>query len=448
MMPLATAVALSLLPASARRAAALALERVVADRAGAVPAGGRAGGHPGPLPADPCDRQSGSGVPPLSTLLQAIGFQPAASAARAVELTTAAGAALERGSARGLAAVGRGDPAYPPLLAALPDPPFVLWVRGRTDLLHGPAVAIVGTRRASAASQTLARALARELAGHGVVVVSGLARGVDAAAHEGALEAQSDGAGSTVAVVGCGADVVYPREHAALSARIGRDGAVASEFPPGTPARAFHFPLRNRLVSGLALGVVVIEAPERSGALITAACALDQGREVMVVPGPARSERFRGSHALLRDGAALVEEAADVLAVLGWRPGAGSPAARAPDPGLPALTGSPAADGHAGRSVGRTASPAVAAESRPMGARGDLVGIAPDPAEPGAEAILRSWRPGVERDLDELIEVMRMGVPETLARLAEWELAGVVGRTAAGRFVRLPDGGKLGVLSR
>jgi DNA protecting protein DprA len=439
MVPLATAVALSLLPASARHAAALALERM-------TPGPARPGPEVecpdvGPAPAVPEGREGcvASVGPPLSALLRAIGIEPAEARVRARELAAAARAALERGSARGLTPVAHGDRAYPPRLAALPDPPFVLWVRGRTDVLCRPAVAIVGTRRASPASQTLARSLARDLASQGLVVVSGLARGIDAAAHEGALEASAGGAGSTVAVVGCGADIVYPREHAALHERIGRDGAVASEFPPGTPARRFHFPIRNRLVSGLALGVVVVEAPERSGALITAACALDQGREVMVVPGPARSERFRGSHALIRDGAALVEEAADVLAVLGWRCGAGNAAVRTLG------TGTDAAAATAGRGLPpgapRTSYPLADAGTTGAGA-GPTGGHGGHPADaPGdtaAEAALRSWRPGVERDLDELIEVMGMGAPAALARLAEWELCGLVSRTAAGRFVRLP----------
>lgn len=453
MVPLATAVALSLLPPAARHTVALALDRRASERAAAAPPAGPAGSPPHLARDDRSGRRPAAGGPPLSTLLRAIGIDSSAAAARAAELEAAAAAALERASAQGLAAVARGDAAYPPLVAAAPDPPFVLWVRGRLDLLCRPAVAIVGTRRASVASLVLARSLARDLAGRGLVVVSGLARGVDAAAHEGALEVQGEGAGSTVAVVGCGADVVYPREHAALHARIGREGAVASEFPPGTPARAFHFPIRNRLVSGLALGVVVIEAPERSGALITAACALEQGREVMVVPGPARSERFRGSHALLRDGAALVEEAADVLAVLGWRSGAAAKAAAAADPGVAAGAAHRAGHGAAGHleRPGGLGTPAPAGPARAAIRVEDAAG-AEDPAsgeqDPAAAAILRSWRPGVERDFAELLEVLGLEAPAALARLAGWELAGLVARTAAGRFVRLPDGGKLGVLSR
>lgn len=435
MMPLATAVALSLLPAAARHAAALALDRMTPGAARRGPEVDGPGVESGPSPLEGRDGGSPSIGPPLSALLRAIGVGPAEAPARARALAVAARAALERGSARGLTALPRGDRAYPPRLAVLPDPPFVLWVRGRADLLCRPAVAIVGTRRASPASLALARSLARDLASRGLVVVSGLARGIDAAAHEGALEAGTGGAGSTVAIVGCGADIVYPREHAELHERIGRGGAIASEFPPGTPARRFHFPIRNRLVSGLAIGVVVIEAPERSGALITAACALDQGREVMVVPGPARSERFRGSHALIRDGAALVEEAADVLAVLGWRTGEMQGGAR---------TAGPAGAADSGRT-----GPAAAGRSNPLadgeGTRSGPESTGGDPGRPAdgsreaaAEAALLSWRPGVERDLDELIEVMGMGAPAALARLAEWELWGLVGRTAAGRFVRLP----------
>jgi DNA processing protein len=209
----------------------------------------------------------------------------------------------------------RGDPAYPPLLATIFDPPEELWVRGQADVLSGHAVAIVGSRAASHYALDMAAALAFDLARCGLVVVSGMARGVDAAAHRGALQAE----GSTIAVLGSGVDVAYPGEHADLLLKIATTGAVVSEYPPGTPPLAHHFPLRNRIISGLSRAVVVVEAHERSGSLITARCALEQGRDVMAVPGNALSGRNRGSHALLKDGAKLVEAADDILEELGLR---------------------------------------------------------------------------------------------------------------------------------
>jgi len=172
----------------------------------------------------------------------------------------------------------------------------------------------------------MSRQLGRELAAAGLVVVSGLARGIDAAAHEGALEA----GGLSVAVLGSGADVVYPPEHAPLLRRLLDAGAVVSELAPGTPPRAPHFPLRNRIISGLSRAVVVVEAAEKSGSLITARAALEQGRDVLAVPGPPASGRYRGSHALIKDGARLVETVEDVLDEIGWsRPGgARRPSAR------------------------------------------------------------------------------------------------------------------------
>ena len=205
--------------------------------------------------------------------------------------------------------VYRGDPEYPPLLATIPDPPDELWVRGRVDLLSSEAVAIVGSRHASQYALEIAAALAFDLARSGLVVVSGMARGVDGAAHRGALDA----CGATIAVLGSGVNVAYPDEHADLLLKIASTGAAVSEFPPDTPPLAHHFPLRNRIISGLSRAVVVVEAGEKSGSLITARCALEQGREVMAVPGNALSGRNRGSHSLLKDGAKLVERVDDIL---------------------------------------------------------------------------------------------------------------------------------------
>ncbi len=228
--------------------------------------------------------------------------------------------ARERAAALVAGSRARGDhilcwtcPLYPQALRTLPDPPLALWVRGDPAVLSEPAVAIVGSRAARAGAVEVSTLLATDLARCGLVVVSGLARGVDAAAHRGALET-----GRTVAVLGTGIDIVYPGGHRDLADAVAMTGALVSEFLPGTPPRAHHFPLRNRILSGLVRAVVVVEASERSGSLITARLAAEQGREVMVVPGDVRGGANRGGHALLRDGARLVERAGDVLDELGW----------------------------------------------------------------------------------------------------------------------------------
>jgi DNA processing protein len=204
-------------------------------------------------------------------------------------------------------------PAYPAVLRLIPDPPETLYVRGSLRAEDGAAVAVVGTRRASAYGLAVAEWLGRELAQCRVTVVSGLARGVDAAGHRGALA----GGGRTIAVLGCGVDVIYPPEHRRLMAQIVEAGAVVSELPPGTPPLKHQFPRRNRLISGLALGVVVVEGREHSGAVITADCALDQGREVFAVPGRIFDETSRTPHRLLQQGAKLVTRVEDVLDELG-----------------------------------------------------------------------------------------------------------------------------------
>ena len=199
------------------------------------------------------------------------------------------------------------EPGYPPLLAMLGDAPPVIAVQGNIDALQGPAVAVVGGRNASANGQRMAENLAAELA-RSLVVVSGLARGIDAAAHTGALST-----GRTVAVIAGGLDVPYPPKHAVLQRRIAEGGAVIAEAPLGTTAQARHFPRRNRIIAGLSLGVVVVEAALRSGSLITARLAQDAGREVFAVPGSPLDPRARGTNDLLRQGAVVTETAADVL---------------------------------------------------------------------------------------------------------------------------------------
>jgi len=209
------------------------------------------------------------------------------------------------------------DPAFPASLAAITDPPLGLFHRG--PLPSEPAAALVGARRATAYGRQVAEYLGRELGQAGVWVVSGMARGVDAAAHRGAMA----GGGRTAAVWGSGPDRVYPPEHAGLAAEIALSGCLLSEYPPGTPPLARHFPERNRIIAGLVRVLVVIEADERSGALITARLALEEGREVMAVPGSVFSRLSAGPNGLLRAGAAPVVSAADVLAVLGVEAGGG-----------------------------------------------------------------------------------------------------------------------------
>jgi len=245
-------------------------------------------------------------------------------------------------------------------------------------VLRRPSVAIVGARAASPYGLSVAERLAADLTVAGVVVVSGMARGVDSAAHRGALDA----AGATVAVLGSGADIIYPPEHAPLADAIAASGVLVSELAPGTPPLPMFFPRRNRIISGLSRAVVVIEAGERSGSLITARLALEQGREVLAVPGNVLSGRNRGAHGLLRDGAKIVESADDILEELGMAPGAPPVPVRETDPVLACLA------------------------------------------------------PGEPSDLDAISERTGLSATRLLARLFELELQGAVSRVGGGRFVR------------
>ena len=208
--------------------------------------------------------------------------------------------------------IGWDDPDYPALLRRIPSPPPVLFVEGNPTLLWNPQIAIVGSRNATAGGIANARDFAHALAATGLTITSGMAEGVDAAAHLAALESGAP----TIAIVGTGTDVAYPRRHAALADRIRANGAIVSEFLPGTEARREHFPRRNRIIAGLALGTLVIEAAERSGALITARLAGEIGREVFAVPGSIHNPLARGCHRLIRQGAALVEDAREVIEAL------------------------------------------------------------------------------------------------------------------------------------
>ena len=295
---------------------------------------------------------------------------------------------LRRAGRQGVVPLVFGAPGYPPVLAAIPDPPPVLWCRGRPAALEAPAVAIVGSRTGTPYAREVAARLGADLAGRGVAVVSGLARGVDAAAHGGALDA----GGITIAALGCGADVVYPPEHAPLLAQLTAQGAAVSELAPGAPPRPFHFPRRNRIISGLSLAVVVVEASERSGSLITARCAAEQGREVMAVPGNVLSGRCRGGHALIKDGAKVVETADDILEEI--RP-----------------------------------------QVRP---RGDS-GRAPA-ASDAAGGLLRWMDPGESYDLDELAGRSGLTRSALATQVLELELDGRITRLDGGRFSRSRGG--------
>lgn len=213
----------------------------------------------------------------------------------------------------GISFVCHSDPDYPENLAAIYDPPPVIFFKGRLQTADKLSVAIVGTRKPSPYGLVVAEKLAKDLTALGITIISGMARGIDSAAHRGALAS----GGRTIAVLGCGPDVVYPRENKKLMDDIINNGAVVSEFPPGTQPEAWRFPVRNRIISGLSQAILVVEAAEKSGALITADFALEQGRDVMAVPGNIVNPLSRGPHRLIKQGARLIEGAGDVLDELG-----------------------------------------------------------------------------------------------------------------------------------
>ncbi len=246
---------------------------------------------------------------------QAIGAASSAAAARAVrtsqrnDLDARTDAALAWLDAPGNAIVTLNDPVYPPRLRDLHDPPPLLYVKGRLDLLHARGLAVVGSRHATPQGLADATRFSHALSDAGLVIVSGLALGIDGAAHRGGL----DGRAGTVAVIATGADLVYPARHRTLAHEIAARGAIVSEWPLGTPARAAHFPQRNRLIAALALGALVVEAAPRSGSLITARLANELGRDVFAMPGSIHAPLAQGCHALIRDGAKLTTTPLDVL---------------------------------------------------------------------------------------------------------------------------------------
>jgi DNA processing protein len=311
---------------------------------------------------------------------------------------------LDAARAGGIAAIALDDERYPPLLRTIADPPPALWVRGDPSVLTRPAVAIVGSRAATSYAREVAARLGGELAARQMLVVSGLARGADGAAHRGCLAA----GGTTVGVLGCGPDIIYPSEHRDLAASVCASGALVSELGPGAPPLPEHFPLRNRLISGISLAVVVVEANEKSGSLITARYALEHGRDVMAVPGSVLGGRNRGSHGLLKDGAKVVESADDILEELGW------PALRSGNASLegPALrSGNGSLEGPALR-----AAPDMSSNSQ-----------RPDP-------LLANLIPGDTYDLDELSATLGLSGSRLLPRLTEWEMRGHLVRLAGGRY--------------
>ena len=279
------------------------------------------------------------------------------------------------------------DPRFPASLLAIGDCPSALYYCGRLDAFDAPAVAIIGSRAASAVALEMASRLSADLSRLGVVIVSGLARGVDSAAHRGALEE-----GRTIAVLGSACDVIYPAEHASLATRIVERGLLVSEYPPGTPPHRGRFPMRNRIISGLSRAVVVIEAHEKSGSLITARYALQQGRDVMAVPGNPLTGRNRGGHALIRDGAKIVEDADDILEEL--------------------ALAAPAPDG-----------------------RHELISSCA--ARSSADRLLAAMAAGEAYDLDGLSGRSGLDGAKLLHRLLDLELRGLVRRVGAGRFMRV-----------
>jgi len=296
------------------------------------------------------------------------------------------------------------DADYPPQLLEIPDPPALIYLRGRRDALLRPMLAIVGSRNATAAGAAHARAFARTLSAAGWTIASGLALGIDAAAHEGAL---AGGAG-TVAVLGTGVDLVYPSRHEALADRICADGAVLSECPLGVGPSAGQFPRRNRLIAGLSRGVLVVEAAVRSGSLITARQAGDFGRDVFAIPGSIDSPLARGCHALLRDGARLVESADDVLSEL-------------PSPG-PARNASDRASDACAHSQQDDSIESVS----PVNPDPILDAVGHDPVLP-----------------DTLAAHLSLPSSEVAARLVMLELAGCLRRLPDGRVVRRPPSDRL-----
>ncbi len=321
-----------------------------------------------------------------AALAQCLSQPPEAELSRQIDLT------LTWLARPGNAVLTLADTAYPPGLLNIADPPLLLYIKGRPGLLGAAALAVVGSRNASVQGLANAEHFSRDLSLAGLCIISGLAAGIDTAAHQGGL----GGPGSTIAVIGTGTDIVYPRRNRDLAHRIAEQGCLVSEYALGTPALPANFPRRNRLISGLALGVLVIEAAARSGSLITARLAGDQGREVFAVPGSIHSALAKGCHILIKQGAKLVESADDVLQELpAWRMNAGA--------GVAAPEG----------------------DARP-----------PAASVPGEHAALLAALAYDPVGADLLAERANLSAAELMAQLLALELAGLVERLPGGLFQR------------
>ncbi|KGC09085.1 DNA protecting protein DprA [Burkholderia cepacia] len=358
--------------------------------------------------------------------IAAVSSPAAAQAVRASErddLDTRTDAALAWLDGPGNVLVTLSDPAYPPRLRDLHDPPPLLYVKGRLDLLHARGLAVVGSRHATPQGLADATHFAHALSDAGLTIVSGLALGVDGAAHRGGL----DGRSGTVAVIATGADLVYPARHRALAHEIAAHGAIVSEWPLGTPARAAHFPQRNRLIAALALGVLVVEAAPRSGSLITARLANELGRDVFAIPGSIHAPLAQGCHALIRDGAKLTAAPLDVLEEYGL----GEPAAHST--GGAARAGNPRANAGEIRAPGTAGS---APADRAAAAAAPPRSEAPPPDDPSERAVLVAlgYGPVTYEWLAE-----HSGLPDDVLHgaLLALELAGRIASVAGGRFARL-----------
>lgn len=328
------------------------------------------------------------------------------------------------------------DADYPARLRTIPDPPCVLFIKGQLPPPAQPVIAIVGSRRASPYGRQVSGELAAGLAQRGYAVASGMALGADGAAHEGCLRAN----GLTIAVLGCGVDIIYPPEHAGLYERIAAHGAIVSEMPLGAPPSRSSFPIRNRIISGLAVGVVVVEAAEKSGALITADHALEQGREVFAVPGSVNSTQSKGSHRLLREGAKLVESVEDILEDLPETapmlnkkiaPLSGPVWDNEPDavPTAPPIYTASTVQ-KASTSVKREPRKAVPIRDTPSA-------FTPQPSLPPEEALLLPLLSSVEKHIDLIISESSLAPAQVNAALLMLELKGFIQRRPGNHYVRL-----------
>jgi len=327
-----------------------------------------------------------------SSELSSFAERKALEAMHSEEVKSAVSRALEWAAGSAHSIITLADSSYPRALLEITDPPALLYAIGRSELLQRPALAVVGSRNATAQGESNSESFARALSDAGLTIVSGLAMGIDAAAHRGGLA----GPGSTIAVLGTGVDIVYPRRNAELAAQIVERGLLLSEFPLGTAPAAYNFPRRNRLISGLARGCLVVEAAAASGSLITARTAAEQGREVFAIPGSIHSPVSRGCHALIKTGAKLVESAQDVLDEL---------------------------SGFRGTGYASTTAQAKPTQEKPESGRGLLAWMGHDPV-----------------DVDALCSRAGMSVEQVSSELLRLELDGLVAALPGGLYQRLEKG--------